>query len=159
MKKHPVPTAEDVDALLSFLPAFGTKAFQFGKFHFRPGVFPDYEISVIARRFIKAAHDHNWIIVFDWPRWQREAARYAQGPALLKCANLFTLQKLLTTHIRKERFCDGHLAAMYECGHITAILRRLERIRKRMRSRNQTAEGRGTKAGRRTVRPVRRDAE
>lgn len=39
------------------------------------------------------------------------------------------MQKLLTTHVRKERFCSGHLAGMIENGHILALLKRLAAIR------------------------------
>jgi hypothetical protein len=36
---------------------------------------------------------------------------------------------LLTTHSRKDRFCEGHLAAMFENGHIVALLRRLRELK------------------------------
>ena len=29
---------------------------------------------------------------------------------------------LLTLHVRKEKFCEGHIAAMIEAGHIRRIL-------------------------------------
>jgi len=47
---------------------------------------------------------------------------------LLEEADLETLRKLLTTHVRKDRFCEGHLDYMFECGHITAILERLQQL-------------------------------
>jgi hypothetical protein len=50
-------------------------------------------------------------------------------PGALETANLLTLRKLLTVHVRKDRFVEGHLARMLECGHITAILRRLREVR------------------------------
>ena len=49
-----------------------------------------------------------------------DVANYA-----LASADLLTLRKLLTTHIRADRFTEGHL----ESGHITAILRQLKQIR------------------------------
>ena len=33
------------------------------------------------------------------------------------------------THIHKDRFCEGHLAAMFENGHVVTLLRRLKAIR------------------------------
>jgi hypothetical protein len=40
-----------------------------------------------------------------------------------------TLRKLLTTHVRADRFVEGHLAGVLESGHMLAILRRLKDIR------------------------------
>jgi hypothetical protein len=36
---------------------------------------------------------------------------------------------LLTLHVRKERFCEGHIAAMVEAGYIQGILERLKEMR------------------------------
>ena len=78
-----------------------------------------------AQRFVSALHEHGFIRPFDWGGWQSEAERYVEDPAQLQRADLETICKLLTIHVRKERFCEGHLAAMFECGHLTAVLRRL----------------------------------
>jgi len=40
--------------------------------------------------------------------------------------------ELLTAHVRGDRFVEGHLASVFESGHITAILRRLKQIREEM---------------------------
>jgi hypothetical protein len=42
------------------------------------------------------------------------------------------VRKLLTTHIRADRFIEGHLAGVLENGHIVAVLRRLRTIRDQM---------------------------
>ena len=44
-------------------------------------------------------------------------------------ADLLTLRRLLTTHVRADRFTEGHLAAELENGHICAILEQLEELR------------------------------
>jgi hypothetical protein len=36
---------------------------------------------------------------------------------------------LITIHVRKERFCEGHLPAVVKCGHMAALLRRLKELR------------------------------
>jgi len=38
---------------------------------------------------------------------------------MLERADLETIRKLLTLHVRKERFCEGHLLGMFESGHLT----------------------------------------
>lgn len=47
-------------------------------------------------------------------------------------ADATTIQKLFTTHIRADRFCEGHLASLFENGFIVALLQRLKRIREKM---------------------------
>ena len=47
---------------------------------------------------------------------------------LLEKGDLETLRKLFTTHVRKDRCYEGHLDCMFECGHITAILERLQQL-------------------------------
>jgi len=35
---------------------------------------------------------------------------------------------LLTIHVRKERFCEGHLACVCESGHIVSVLKKLKQL-------------------------------
>ena len=58
--------------------------------------------------------------------------RHWFGPEMLEPADLETIRKLLTLHVRKERFCEGHLLGMFESGHLTKLLRRLHAIRRDM---------------------------
>lgn len=67
--------------------------------------------------------------MFDWPGWQTEAQRYFADPDLLASADVATLQKLVTTLVRAERFSGGYLAQAIDSGRIRAILRRLQAIR------------------------------
>lgn len=43
-------------------------------------------------------------------------------------ADLLDLCRLLTTYMCKEHFCEGHLPALVNCGHITRVPQRLEAI-------------------------------
>lgn len=125
-------TKEQIDGLLPFLDTFERADFTAGTWEIKPGQFPflNYDDSVDA--FQKSLRDHGWIVPFDWPAWQNRAEEYVNDPKELESATPETIQKLLTTHSRKERFCEGHLAAMIECGHVAALLRRLESIRATM---------------------------
>jgi len=82
--------------------------------------------------FIRTLNEQNVLVPFDWPSWQEEAQRYRSDPEALAGANLLTLRRLLTTHVRADRFVEGHLASVLESGHITAILCRLREIREQM---------------------------
>lgn len=64
---------------------------------------------------------------FDWPSWQHEALKY-DDPATLKTADVGTCANLLTYHVRKDRFSDGHLGGVLESGHVAAVVCRLKEI-------------------------------
>jgi hypothetical protein len=87
------------------------------------------ERSPEINRLVEDLNDNGFVVGFDWGRWQEQAAMYLREPERLQCATLAALQKLVTTHVRKDRFCEGHFSEMVRCGHITAILERLAEIR------------------------------
>lgn len=125
-------TVEQIDAVLPFLEVFETPGFSPGEMHIEEGRFPWFEESEDVIRFVEEVYENNLFVQFDWSSWQEEAEKYFESPEGLSSANLDTIRKLLTTHVRKDRFCEGHLAAMFESGHIVAILRRLQDIRREM---------------------------
>jgi hypothetical protein len=125
----------DIDALLAFLEPFEASDFSPGRWvEPKPDPdgtlsFPFFEYSDGVSRFVRALYHHHFVLSFDWPAWADEAKRYVGDPQAVEKANLPTLAKLLTTHVRADRFTEGHLAGMFEQGHILAILRRLKAIR------------------------------
>jgi len=125
--------AERIDALVEFLPWFEAEGASAGKWtpmQERDGCFtlPMFNFSPEMEALEQTLYRYGWVAKFAWPDWQDEAARLLGSPEALRTADVETLQKLLTTHVRKERFCEGHLVAMFECGHIAAILRRLKEL-------------------------------
>lgn len=138
MQDNPSPpeiTRESIERVLSFLPLFEPDY---------PGVLytwtpsrmqddgtwnmPYVTYSQEMLRFLGALGSAGFITPYDWVAWQDEAWRYVRDPDLLKDADLDTLRKLLTLHVRKDRFVEGHLAEMIDLGHIRAILQRLKVI-------------------------------
>ena len=115
----------DWQKLLPFRKIFERKSFSAGKWVDRKGQLPFYTYSDSVSRFIQTVYDAGIVEQFDWPKWQTKAERLVLDPKAIESASLGTLRKLLTTHVRKDRFCEGHLAAMFENGHILAILRRV----------------------------------
>lgn len=134
IKKSPtVPPG--IQAVVIFLPIFesispdnfaqligssdgGEKVPVMGHLEYHPAVY----------KFIDACYENGMVLSFDWGAWSDEARRYMKDPQLVMSANLSTCKKLLTTHLRAERFCDGHLEGVLRSGHITAILRRLRQF-------------------------------
>ena len=126
-------TREQIDALLPFLDKFEAAGFSAGNWHSEPGQFPWFNFDEVVMEFIQALYDNEWVTpTFNWTKWQDSAKRYVESPELIDSADAATIQKLLTTHARTDRFCEGHLAAMFENGHMVALLRRLRVIREEM---------------------------
>jgi hypothetical protein len=119
------PMREELDAVLAFLPIF----VQEGYTATRPSAsgWPIAKDEVL--QFIQTLSRTRMIFPFDWPAWQDEARQLYDDPDLLEKADLLTLRKLFTTHIRADRFNEGHLAHVLENGHIAAMLRRLQTLR------------------------------
>ncbi len=76
-------------------------------------------------RFYKALYEAGLIIQFDWMEWTNQAQEYVNRPQLIEEADFDTICKLLTVHVRNDRFCDNHLGEMIRNGHVAAILLRL----------------------------------
>ncbi len=116
------------DAVLKYLPYFKDKTNSF--YTIEKGNFYDpYKYSSEVYEFLDILYKHKFIIIFNHPKWQTEALKYIEDPELLKSADLLTLRKLLTLHVRKERFCSGHLAAAIDTGHLFKILERLKELK------------------------------
>ena len=93
-----------------------------------------YVYTAEVDQFIQVLYQGNLVIDFNWIAWRDEAEQFVNDPERLQTANLATLQKLLTSHVRADRFCSGHFAQMIQTGHILAILDRLAEIRSQIAS-------------------------
>jgi len=122
---------EQIDALIPFLDKFEEAGFSAGDWKVEEGPFLSwFNFDEIAMEFIQVLYDNDWVTPqFDWGEWQESARRYIESREMVESADAVTIQKLLTTHVRADRFCEGHLGSMFENGHIVAILRRLKVIR------------------------------
>lgn len=89
---------------------------------------PWEEHSTEITHLISDLYKNAFVVNFDWPSWEPTAHRYLEDAELLKEASIDGLQKLLTTHVRMDRFCEGHFSEMIRRGHIRAILERLAEI-------------------------------
>jgi hypothetical protein len=83
---------------------------------------PWVDYSVAVRSFLADAGRLGFIVVFDWPGWVT-TERIQPSPKELARASLLDLAKLLTLHIRRDRFVEGYLANALESAWIQDILR------------------------------------
>jgi ADP-ribosylglycohydrolase len=123
----PPLTLDNLQAVLEFLPLFEEPDFSPGEWITQEGSLPYFSYTSEVLDFIRALSGNGFIQPFDWMNW-REGEQLVDHPALLRRANLQTLRKLLTAHVRADRFSEGHLAAMFESGHIRMILKRIDEI-------------------------------
>jgi hypothetical protein len=121
-----MPTAAGVEAVLAFLSIFEDVCFlpEVVVAEEQGWTFEQYTREVYE--FEKTLYRSGFIVRFDWTSWEPEALRYYREPGRLETADLATIRRLLTLHIRKNVTCEGHLAEMLRDGHIQAILRRLQ---------------------------------
>jgi len=122
----PPLSEENIRAVLEFLPVINQPDLLPGEC-INGGGNPNENYTEIVTRFKRVLYDNGFIQPFNWPAW-KEGDRFITHPALLKQTSLQTLRKLLTTHVLKERFSEGHLLAMLRSGHIYQILKRMEEL-------------------------------
>ena len=127
-----IPNNKNLENILKFLLYFESTDNEFFKIDLKYLMYP-YVYSKEVDDFVEVLYKENIIIIFDWPSWQNEAEKYYNDPEFLKTTDIGTLRKLLTLHVRKERFCSGHLASMIASGHIVNILKQLKTIRDNIR--------------------------
>ena len=132
-----LPTLAQIEALLVFLPTFGKATKKHATFQLPEHAMPWWKMSPAADAFYLAIYENGFVQVFSWFRWQQEGFRFIKSRKKVAQADLETICRLLTLHVRRDRFCDGHFAAQLENGHMAAILHRLAHIAEDMR--NQAA--------------------
>jgi hypothetical protein len=116
-----LPSLADIDAVLAHLPALE---------RCDPRQHPPWRGAppAVAQLQQALAH-HGFQIGFDQAAWQAQAEAYHRDHSTLAGASLLDLCKLLTLHLRADRFNGGHFVAVVQSGLIAAILRRLHSLR------------------------------
>lgn len=122
-------TLENIDNILQFLTLFSSQDCRLYDIQTEPLTLEPYCYSQEFDSFIAAVYAENFVIPFDWISWQQEATRFVTDPALINLADISTIQKLFTSHVRQERFCSGRLAQLIDNGHFLTLLQRLQTIR------------------------------
>ncbi len=112
--------------LLEFIPMFEAPAFcPGGVIPVDEENWPDADFLKLVSRFMDACYKNGFVVRFDWENWEADALTYVSNPALLNEADLLVLRRLLTWHIRQNRFAKNHVATMIASGHILLVLKRL----------------------------------
>ena len=125
-------TVEGLDRVLAYLPVFERQPGELYEVNLDVSLLNPYSYAPEVDQFIQALYQEGLVIQFDWTIWQQQAEEFINHPERVKTADLVTIQKLLTTHVRAERFCSGHLAHTIQTGPLLVILNRLAEIRSHM---------------------------
>lgn len=120
-------TAQDIQALIAFLPLFQHPQFKSGEWITPEGQNDWFKDSRDLEAFILALDQHHWIISLNWIDWL-EKIPYATSPKWIAKASLTDLQKLLTALVRCDCYHEGAMASAVQNGIITTVLRRMEEL-------------------------------
>lgn len=127
-----IPTDEDMERLLSYLPLFDKPGRQFvkrwaggeklGEHSFNVS-YPVYEEDV--GHFFQLASQPCW----NDTNYNPEAAgRMLEDELAVSNASIEGIRTMLAFCVRGERFCDGYWETVLKSGKVVALLRRLQQI-------------------------------
>lgn len=127
--KKRLPTLEEIDQLVSFLPRLYADGFTpflswEGGTQREDGVltFPWPRYAPVVEEFFYLAGSDSWS---DYDYRPEDAHRMLENDDFIKTASLAEIKTMLTFCVRGERFCDGHWGEMIERGRIRRLLQRL----------------------------------
>lgn len=119
---------QQLENLLQFIPVFEDPAFcPAGHIPEDEEGYPDEAFMKIVSRFMDACYKNGFVVRFDWENWEAQASAFVKDPSLLATADSLVLRRLLTWHVRQNRFTRNHVATMIASGHMLVILRSLRR--------------------------------
>ena len=116
---------DGLSVVLRFLPFFGRKRIILFT-RDKGNVFDPVDYNIKIHQFIDALYESGFIQPMGWKGWEKAIQKYINFPNLIATADMETLIKILTVHIRKENYKKGHIADMIECGQFEKILTRLK---------------------------------
>lgn len=127
-----LPTREEIDELVAFLPRLYAEGFSpikrwrgmdedpSGDLHM-----PEPEYDPVVHEFIRAASAECWL---DREYNPEEARRMLESEERIASANLAQVRDMLTYCVRGERFCGGHWSSAIKSGYVRRLLERLAEI-------------------------------
>jgi hypothetical protein len=70
-----------------------------------------------------------FVAPFDWIQWSNTLPPgWQTNPALIATADVETLRRLMTAHIRLDRMNRGHLDGLFRSGYMDQVFHRLEAL-------------------------------
>lgn len=86
---------------------------------------PHPDLHNLLGNFVRSG----FIEMFDWQAWLETIGNeHLKSIEYLEKSDLETLRKLMTAHLRIERFAAGHLQGLFASGYMHAFILRLEAL-------------------------------
>ena len=133
MKTSRLPTLEEIETLISYLPRLYAEGFSpidrwDGGEKLKDGslTLPYPKYNPLVEEFFNHVSSDGWI---DYEYDIDGANRMLNDENAVKAASLEQIQSMLTFCVRGERFSDGHWGHVIEKGYIRRLLERLNGIR------------------------------
>ena len=132
MNKSRLPTLEEIEMLVSYLPRLYAEGFSpvnkwsGGKQNDGSMTLPYPEYHPLVHEFFDHIASDGWL---DYKYNPEQASAMIRDANAIKTASLEQIQTMLTFCIRGERFSDGHWGEMIEKGYIRQLLERLNEIK------------------------------
>ncbi|MBR6011884.1 MAG: hypothetical protein IK060_06065 [Methanomicrobium sp.] len=79
--------------------------------------------------FLMVLYYNNWLINTRWQDWTGIAETHLGHRELLKEADVETIRKILTVHVRIDRLFPGDIADIISKGYMFAIFKRIEELK------------------------------
>ena len=136
MKTSRLPTREDIEILMSYLPRFYAPGFSpiqrwDGGENLKDGSFtlPYPKYDPLVEEFFNHVSSDGWL---DYEYNPEQTYKMLNDELAVKRASIEQIQSMLTFCVRGERFSDGHWGHMIEQGYIRRLLGRLVQIKAEM---------------------------
>ena len=132
MKKSRLPTAEEIEELIAFLPRLYSEGFvpvetwNGGKQDDGSFTLPYPKYNPVVEEFFRCVGRECWL---DYGYSPEQASQMLKDENLVETPTLPQIKTMLTFCLRGERFSDGHWGAMIEQGYIRRLLERLNEIK------------------------------
>jgi len=127
----PLPSDFQIDRVLAFLPRLEEPDQKFTGSEMGDTAYTVWNAPLVDS-VIDSLYQNGFVLQgFDWPSWD-EGRQHAEDLDWINRADLKTICKLFTAHVRNDRFCGGHFASMCDRGIVQAMLRRLAELRRAM---------------------------
>ncbi len=130
----PEPSLADLEAVAAFTEALCGSDMDLG--HWAGGAsaregypqVPWFQTSNLISQWEQALYERNIITSYGEDGWFDRMHAFSAEPDSLASADLLTIRKVLTTIVRGERFCDGHIQGMFSNGVAQAAMARLSKL-------------------------------
>jgi hypothetical protein len=120
-----LPTPEQIQRVLPFINDLEVQ--QEWRDAGRSSLFTTAEPEIVSQ-LRDELHNQGLVLSdFDWGNW-RDGARIAHDLRAIASADLPLLCRMITAHVRADRFVGGHFLQVCRNGVMWAILRRIEQL-------------------------------